>query len=1046
MKHSNLVAATNQIVENEQGILEIRLFGVQSAASTREVYEQVQRYVDKRVRQNKKRMIVVDMTKLSFSDADSEARAESRKMLTNLRVDVIACVGDSVLVNLATYVIRLSNPQVKVIYCQTIAKANRQLLAIDKPRVAHSEVALFASVSIIIIGVLGILGWWLSNPYFKGFLPGLRPINPTAAAVLVILGIAFFCYWKRARVPLRLMGASGVLVGLLALSPFSIDYLFFQSQVLDGGPHVRLADSAAVCFILSGCMGLLAWRNGNIVRILQYITAGAMIGIALFSIYGQLYAHDYIYGISDSFVMALNLAVAFLIAGVSFVLLVIYRQMGGVLTRVSKVGWLVVVSLLFVQLATYSAWSQSVSRNKEDTAKAFQTQADKIVQELETRIQAYTDALHGFAGLFAASEYVSQGEFESYYQSLNLKENYPGLRSIAFISRVPTSQLAAFEKLHQQDTSLNSGGNPNFKIQPPTAYDPHYIATYVPDNPTNAGLGTDVTSIPGRYDIYTNAVASGQTYASGTIVFRKTDLRPEAKGFFITFPVKNVGSKDYVGLVNANFDYPTLFSKLFGNGADRDTEIVIRDAKDNDVLFRDNQRNGEVAHAQAREVPVANRTWKVSISTDKMYGINTFQTKVPMLILVVGQVFTALLILIFVSQARSRKRAFELADLATSDLQKERQAVLALNKKDEAILSGIGEGLISINSTGIIELANAASLKQLGFTQSEVIGKHYTEVLPVFDAEGQKLPEKNRPMHKVLNGHKVISTTVYYQHRNGALFPARINVAPVVIEGKIAGAIEVFQDITKELELDKAKSEFVSLASHQLRTPLSAIGWYTEMLLSGDAGKVTKGQAEYLDEIDQGNRRMVELVDSLLNVSRLELGKLRNDPVDTSMIEIAASLEKEMEGAIEKHNIDYKHQFEKDLPKVYADPKLLRIIVQNLFSNAVKYTPDGGSVRMTMRRATKSEITRANLVAGTYVFLSVSDTGYGIPEAQRSKIFQKMFRADNVRKLDVEGTGLGLYIVQESVKLFGGAIWFESKESVGTTFYAIIPTQTKSRP
>jgi two-component system phosphate regulon sensor histidine kinase PhoR len=189
---------------------------------------------------------------------------------------------------------------------------------------------------------------------------------------------------------------------------------------------------------------------------------------------------------------------------------------------------------------------------------------------------------------------------------------------------------------------------------------------------------------------------------------------------------------------------------------------------------------------------------------------------------------------------------------------------------------------------------------------------------------------------------------------------------------------------------------------------------------------------------------MVELVDSLLNVSRIEVGRLRNEQQDTSMIELAESLEKELRTSIVSKHLKYDQSTAKHLPTVYADPKLLRIVLQNLLSNAVKYTPPKGSVTLTMRLAKSDDLAKTKLRHNQqYMFMSVADTGYGIPKNQQEKIFDKLFRADNVRKMETEGTGLGLYIIKEVVGKLGGVIWFNSVEGKGTTFYVIIPIKTR---
>ena len=356
-----------------------------------------------------------------------------------------------------------------------------------------------------------------------------------------------------------------------------------------------------------------------------------------------------------------------------------------------------------------------------------------------------------------------------------------------------------------------------------------------------------------------------------------------------------------------------------------------------------------------------------------------------------------------------------------------------IRAKNEAILTSIGDGLVVVDKEGKISYINKSFEEMLGWKAEEIIGKSMVEIVPREDLNGIEVSFKERILTLVLSGQKFVADLTnpfYYIRKDKSRFPASSIVAPVVLGEKIVGAVEVFRDITKEKEIDKAKTEFVSLASHQLRTPLSTVSWYSEMLLAGDAGEVTLEQKKYLEEIYHGNQRMVDLVNTLLDVSRLELGTFIFESKPTDIVKLAQSVIDEQKLQIYDKKIKFLPSFANNIPAVHVDPKLLRMVIQNLLINAIKYTPDAGKITTSIFLDDENS-----------VLLKISDTGYGIPENKQYKIFTKLFRADNVIGKDTEGTGLGLYIVKSIVEQARGKIWFESNENIGTTFYVSLPPQ-----
>lgn len=259
--------------------------------------------------------------------------------------------------------------------------------------------------------------------------------------------------------------------------------------------------------------------------------------------------------------------------------------------------------------------------------------------------------------------------------------------------------------------------------------------------------------------------------------------------------------------------------------------------------------------------------------------------------------------------------------------------------------------------------------------------------------------------------------------------------------------VAVQRDILKEKELDKTKTEFVSLASHQLRSPLSAINWYTEMLLDESTGSINSEQRDYLNEISIGNKRMIDLVNDLLNVSRLDMRTFTVETKSVDVIELLKSILNENKPLILEKKLVVEESYNKDIPKFMADEKLLRMVFQNLVTNAVKFTQPSGTIKIVLNKLNKDESFGGKIMNEESLVFSISDSGISIPDYQQNNIFSKLFRADNARESGIEGTGLGLYVVKSIVDQSGGSVWFKSptshningEENKGTDFYVAFP-------
>jgi len=376
--------------------------------------------------------------------------------------------------------------------------------------------------------------------------------------------------------------------------------------------------------------------------------------------------------------------------------------------------------------------------------------------------------------------------------------------------------------------------------------------------------------------------------------------------------------------------------------------------------------------------------------------------------------------------AKDIEKAYEAEKLA-------KEKVEAARVEDEALLTSIGDGVVAIDKEGKIMFINRAAQELLALKNEDVIGKPFEEILTIENEKGEAILGEKNPLRQALTfGKKIVTdatggalNTVYYYIRSDKTkFPAAVTVAPVVLGDKIIGAIDVFRDVTVERQVDRSKSEFVSLASHQLRTPLTAIKWYSEIL---EKEKLNAKGKRCLREIYHGNERMIKLIDIMLNISRFEAGKIKMNAVPTDIKKILEDIINEQKSEIKKRSQKFTLECPNDLPKTLIDQNLFRLVFQNLISNAIKYTPAKGEV--SCKVAKKDNV---------FLF-EVADTGIGIPEAQQKRVFEKLFRADNVFTHEPEGTGLGLYAAKMTAESLGGKIWFKSKTGKGTTFFVELP-------
>ncbi len=348
---------------------------------------------------------------------------------------------------------------------------------------------------------------------------------------------------------------------------------------------------------------------------------------------------------------------------------------------------------------------------------------------------------------------------------------------------------------------------------------------------------------------------------------------------------------------------------------------------------------------------------------------------------------------------------------------------LTHHSRTVSLVESMTDGVVMFNSNADIVLMNPSFSRFTGFS------REYFRMADLYRLlSGHNMQEK---VQETVSGGEaakineaVIGNKTY-----------EIYITPVSDNRRIVGGAIIFHDITYLKEIDRMKTEFVSVASHQLRTPLTAIKLFTDMMIKGQVGGFNPEQQEYLENISQSTDRMVRLVNDLLNVSRIESGRLRVEPQAVDVVAFIKNIIAEAKplAAYRKQKISLRNPA-KDLNRVSLDQNLMRQVFHNLIVNAIRYSPENTGLISVAINSDKESFT-----------VSVQDNGIGIPPQTQGRIFEKFYRADNAIKAVTEGTGLGLYVSRMIVESSGGKIWFESAAGAGSTFFVRMPKSGMKR-
>ncbi len=394
---------------------------------------------------------------------------------------------------------------------------------------------------------------------------------------------------------------------------------------------------------------------------------------------------------------------------------------------------------------------------------------------------------------------------------------------------------------------------------------------------------------------------------------------------------------------------------------------------------------------------------------------------------------------VYVKIFTSRKWAmFNLKNIFSENSENKKNTPSSFLGDGKAILDAVDDGVLAVDPKGNILTINPAAEQITGWNGSDAAGLVFNSVLKITNNEGGEMIEISNPVNRVLQtGENFTTRDLFIKTQSGKIVP--IFLAVNSIDGQNSGVVVVFRDISKELKDNREQAEFISTASHEMRTPVASIEGYIGLALNPATATIDARAKSYLQKAHENTKHLGQLFQDLLDITKAEDGRLKNEPVVLDAIEFSRNIWEGLKPKAEAKGLSYT--FEPDNHKtgektltpvffIHADRDHLHEILNNLFENAIKYTPSG--------------MVSVN-VAGdnNNVQISVKDSGIGIPAEDIPHLFQKFYRVDNSETREINGTGLGLFLSRKLTESIGGFLDVESEYKKGSTFTVKLPRITR---
>lgn len=692
-------------------------------------------------------------------------------------------------------------------------------------------------------------------------------------------------------------------------------------------------------------------------------------------------------------------------------------------------GRLRVVLLILSSVAllggSISVWFFINRSVEEQRSREFSSIVDITKERALDTVDGIVERLYDMRGLVTNTQ-VNDDVWRNYFLSSDVESRYPGVFTFAYAPRVLRSDLQGFieeTRIDEKETEYRK-----YSVFPETTNGELFPIKFLvsSDIDLKSLLGYDIGTSETQSRAIATAVAEDSPVITDLLHIGLVIPNNQKTGYVIMLPVysktnitdypKSERKQFFIGLVGTWIFPQGLVSyiDIEGQLISKSVSITVYDGENK--LFSVGKIDGDLK--ESSEIQILNKTFRVDFSGSKQKVLSPLTESLPLITLITLIILNAMWGSTVGAIMLGRRQAVRLAEEATKDLRKFKQAV-----------EGVSDLVVITDKEGVIIYVNKAAEKITGYSREKLLGNNTSLWGGQMDEGFYKKFWKTIKEEK-----KPFWGEVTNKRKSGELYQAEIQVSPILDEsGNLIFFVGIERDMSKAKAVERMKTEFISLASHQLRTPLSAVKWFGKMLISGDAGKLSNKQKDYIQKIYESNEKEIKLVNSLLNVSKIEAGKIVVKPSPTNLVNVIANVITDYKVESENNGRKISVVIKKPIPIINVDEDLIRLVFSNLMSNALRYTKKGGRV------VVKTFVSKSNVIT------EVKDDGIGIPINEQKRIFEKFFRASNALKKETEGNGLGLYLSKAIIESSRGKIGFRSSLGKGSLFWFSLPIKNTAR-